>query len=135
MTPTPETDAYIGEQDEDNMTEGEIAMCELARRLERERDEYRQCWLDEQANRDRWIAVLTEKRDKIRAENAAMREAIREAASQLVLMNHDPECPHLFRVLYGQGKFPCKCGRDATLTKLQLFITNVSQPSEEHNKA
>lgn len=35
QAPTPETDAYIGEDNDDNMTEGEIALCEFARRLER----------------------------------------------------------------------------------------------------
>jgi hypothetical protein len=55
-------------------------------------------------------------------EIAAMRDAIREAASQLVLTDHDPECQHLFRVLYGQDKFPCNCGRDATLAKLKPYI-------------
>ena len=39
---TPETDAYIGEDNEDNMTEGEIAMCEFARRLERQRNDARE---------------------------------------------------------------------------------------------
>ena len=33
--PTPETDQYIGEYDEDTMTEGEIAMCQYAASLER----------------------------------------------------------------------------------------------------
>jgi len=38
---TPETDAYIGNTSEDDMTEGEIAMCEFARKMERERNEAR----------------------------------------------------------------------------------------------
>jgi hypothetical protein len=41
MSDIPETDAYIGDDNDDNMTEGEIAMCEFARRLERERNEAR----------------------------------------------------------------------------------------------
>ncbi len=36
MSDTPRTDAYIGEQDGTYMTEGEIAMCNFARQLERE---------------------------------------------------------------------------------------------------
>ena len=41
-TDTPETDAYIGEGNEDdNMTEGEIAMCEFARKMERGRNEWK----------------------------------------------------------------------------------------------
>ena len=40
--PTPETDAYIGDDDGLFMTEGEIAMCVFARKLERERDEARE---------------------------------------------------------------------------------------------
>jgi len=40
--PTPETDAFIGEQDGVYMTEGEIAACDFARKLERERDEARE---------------------------------------------------------------------------------------------
>lgn len=40
---TPETDAYIGEDNEDDMTEGEIAMCEFAREMERSRNEWRTC--------------------------------------------------------------------------------------------
>jgi hypothetical protein len=35
-TPTPRTDAFIGNQDGTYMTEGEIAMCNFARELERE---------------------------------------------------------------------------------------------------
>lgn len=66
--------------------------------------------------------VPLEDYEKLIEENAAMREVIREAASQLALTDHDPECPHLFRVLYGQDKFPCKCGRDAVLTKLQPLL-------------
>ena len=37
---TPETNAYIGEDNEDDMTEGEIAMCDFARRMERSRNEW-----------------------------------------------------------------------------------------------
>ena len=33
---TPITDEYIGDGNDDNMTEGEIAMCEFARNLERQ---------------------------------------------------------------------------------------------------
>ena len=38
---TPETDAYIGEGNDDNMTEGEIALCEFARKMERERNSFK----------------------------------------------------------------------------------------------
>lgn len=41
MSDTPRTDAYIGDQDGTYMTEGEIAMCDFARTLEREKDEAR----------------------------------------------------------------------------------------------
>ena len=34
MTPTPRTDAFIGDQDGTYMTEWEIAMCDFARQLE-----------------------------------------------------------------------------------------------------
>lgn len=46
-TPTPITDAYIGSGQEDCMTEGEIAMCEFARKLERQ------------------LAAVTEQRDRL----------------------------------------------------------------------
>jgi F0F1-type ATP synthase membrane subunit b/b' len=36
MSNTPRTDAYIGDQDGTYMTEGEIAVCDFARQLERE---------------------------------------------------------------------------------------------------
>lgn len=36
MSDTPRTDKYIGDGNEDNMTEGEIAICLFARTLERE---------------------------------------------------------------------------------------------------
>jgi len=39
--PTPRTDAYIGNQDGTYMTEGEIAMCNFARDLERENEAMR----------------------------------------------------------------------------------------------
>jgi SMC interacting uncharacterized protein involved in chromosome segregation len=121
MTPTPETDAYIGEQDEDNMTEGEIAMCELARRLERELN-------------------------AAKAENEAMREAIREAHAALDGCREDT-CELFADRDWWKDEHRCDYSTrwedmksriskaDATLTKLQPFITNVSQPSEEHNKA
>ena len=80
--------------------------------LERERDEYRQYWLDEQANRDRWIAVLTEERDKTRAEIAAMREAIREAVIRLTYIARDADTDWDARDEARQA-----------LTKLQPFIT------------
>jgi len=39
MSDTPETDAFIGEGNDGSfMTEGEIAMCEFTRKLERERN-------------------------------------------------------------------------------------------------
>lgn len=41
MSDTPRTDAYIGDQDGTYMTEGEIAMCDFARTLERELNEAR----------------------------------------------------------------------------------------------
>lgn len=50
-TPTPITDAYIGSGQEDCMTEGEIAMCEFARKLERQ------------------LSAVTEQRDRL-AESA-----------------------------------------------------------------
>ena len=40
--PTPITDAYIGDFNDDDMTEGEIAMCEFARNLERQLAEARE---------------------------------------------------------------------------------------------
>jgi hypothetical protein len=36
VSATPRTDAYIGDGNDDNMTEGEIAMCDFARTLETE---------------------------------------------------------------------------------------------------
>jgi len=47
VSATPRTDAYIGDGNDDNMTEGEIAMCEFARTLETE------------------LATVTKQRDKL----------------------------------------------------------------------
>lgn len=59
--PTPETDAKRGYFDIDT-----AVSAEFAERLERERDEYRQYWLDEQANKSRWIEVLSSKINEAR---------------------------------------------------------------------
>jgi hypothetical protein len=61
VSDTPETDAYIGDQNEGLMTEGEFAMCEFARMIERDRNE------------------LRHKFETLERENAAMRKAIKEA--------------------------------------------------------
>jgi hypothetical protein len=65
VSDTPETDAYIGDQNEGLMTEGEFAMCEFARMVERDRNE------------------LRHKFETLERKNAAMREAIREASQAL----------------------------------------------------
>jgi hypothetical protein len=114
MTPTPETDAYIGEQDEDNMTEGEIAMCELARRLERERDKARAALSGR--------TVSCPNCNEAGRTIEAMREAIREAITAINRL--------MAATTGGSIRFGI-----ATLSKLHPFIANVSQPSEEHNKA
>ena len=49
MSATPRTDAYIGDGNDDNMTEGEIAMCDFARTLETE------------------LAAVTKQRDELAA--------------------------------------------------------------------
>ena len=49
MSATPRTDAYIGDGNDDDMTEGEIAMCEFARSLETE------------------LAAVTKQRDELAA--------------------------------------------------------------------
>ncbi len=81
--------------------------------LERERDEYRQYWLDEQANRDRWIATLTEERDKNRVQLAAMREAIREAYDLMIAILDSFDSP--------EPKWIERTQVDTTLTKLHPY--------------
>lgn len=75
MSDTPETDAYIGDQNEGLMTEGEFAMCEFARMIERDRNE------------------LRHKFETLERENAAMRKAIKEAHEALFgLSNWRNDC-------------------------------------------
>lgn len=108
MSDTPETDTFIGEgNDGAFMTEGEIAMCEFARKLERERDEAReaklglaklsteQTWgkiceanalcgqideLQKMLPDDTTLGIGIE---RLQRENAAMRRAIKEVAQIL----------------------------------------------------
>lgn len=77
--PTPETDAYIGEQNEGLMTEGEFAMCQFARMLERDRDEALDLLASEKSTRN---AIIL-KGEEMEKQIEAMREAIREAHSAL----------------------------------------------------
>lgn len=70
MSDTPETDAYIGDQNEGLMIEGEFAMCEFARMIERDRNE------------------LRHKFETLERENAAMREAIKEVINKLRSYSH-----------------------------------------------
>jgi hypothetical protein len=74
MSDTPRTDAYIGEGQEDCMTEGEIAMCDFARQLERELDDYR-------ANAKYRCSQLQDQRDRLA-------EALNQAAEIAV---HEPD--------------------------------------------
>lgn len=81
MSDTPETDAYIGDCPEDEMTEGEIAMCNFARRLERERDEAQRRYEAQCAgtmSRAGEIVNLRAERDALREENRKLREALNE---------------------------------------------------------
>lgn len=122
-TPTPETDAYIGEQNENNMTEGEIAMCEFSRRLERERDEARAALSGR--------TVSCPNCNEAGRTIEAMREAIREACEALSTCKEFIENAH---IVEGQWHWEPVRVTTIALTKLQPFITNVSQPSEEHDK-
>lgn len=82
-TPTPETDAFIGDQDGTYMTEGEIAMCDFARRLERERDEAR---AERDLVRERALDAADvlqnaeEERDELRRDVAALLNALPNGA-------------------------------------------------------
>jgi hypothetical protein len=66
-----------------------------------------------------------------KAENEAMREVIREvitAINRLTAATTED-------MQYAKAKQDAIRFGIATLSKLHPFITNVSQPSEEHNKA
>jgi hypothetical protein len=69
-------------------------------------------------------AVLVKLCRQLERENAAMREAIREAHrfAHDILKNY--ECGHMI-----------DSNAEQLLTRLQPFTVNVSQPSEEHTKA
>jgi hypothetical protein len=80
LAPTPQTDAYIGDQHEGMMTEGEFAMCEFARMLERERDELRQELDELKAGAVHSCHDQCQRPGCVRRrENEVMRVAIREA--------------------------------------------------------
>jgi len=72
--PTPETDAFIGEQDGVYMTDGEIAMCDFARKLERERDE----------DRDTAVAIIDASAQNIAELNQRLIERTADMLAKIV---------------------------------------------------
>lgn len=83
--PTPITDAYIGDFNDDDMTEGEIAMCEFARNLERQLSEAR-----EEISRIRkfatvnGVAELERQLDEARKQRDALAEALKRTTSDII---------------------------------------------------
>lgn len=65
MSDTPETDAYIGEDNEDYMTEGEIALCDFTRKLERERNELQEEFYNFRQNAKYRCHQLLNQRDEL----------------------------------------------------------------------
>lgn len=119
MSDTPETDAFIGEGNDGSfMTEGEIAMCEFTRKLERERNLARERGFES-------ADVI----ERLERENTALRVALKVASSaladfvehigecserDLLRCDSDPHPPSVFSVYASQAK--------AVLAKLQPLL-------------
>lgn len=103
---------------ERNHPDGFIDSQTYLQNLERIADTYHDELAPEKVTRN----MLIKKGAQVQSENAAMREAIREAITAINRL--------MAATTAGSIRFGI-----ATLFKLHFFITNVSQPSEEHNKA
>ena len=71
MSDTPKTDAFIGDEIDDNITEGEIAAWEFARKLERHLN-----------NSRKWSSALADAADDLRSERNDLRDMLSEAIAQ-----------------------------------------------------
>jgi len=94
MKPTPETDSFIT-----YAIRTDHNWRELARKLERERDE----WKDKAQDRAADARIYMRERDEARAENEAMRGVMKDADALLTAIGYAKE--------------------DATRSKLQPYIT------------
>lgn len=145
--PTPETDAFIGDQDEECMTEGEIALCKFTRELEQKAAEQIEELNQRLIDRDKSIVIQASKIDETWREKLAKKDAQVVALREAVLTNHnkweqreckcdlnrtDPHCHRCYCVEMNRAVLSTPPPPVVPLAELQPFLQAVKDYAEFH---